>query len=487
LLSDTISGSSRNSTCLKEVAMNLFPHKAFTAVACVVMAVSAQASTPDTGIVGTVTFSLGDAVVVHTDGSSTPLTKGSAVYQTDSVHTGANGQVHVRMVDQALVSVRPNSRLVIQDYRYDAQNPEKSVIRFSLEQGTMRSITGAGGHAAKDQYRLNTPLAAIGIRGTDFTVAASGQSTVVGVHSGAIEMSSYGADCRQDALGACGGSGSSVLTAAMRDLQLQLARGEVRPTLIPATRMLDALPAEPNAKRRDDTSVASNTQLGTRTEAVVEVNASKVVVTPLAPVVVAPVQPVVVTPPPVVEIPPVVVAPVVPPVVVVPEVIHQPSITPPEKVAFYWGRYADLIADGKTKLGADAEITVGNDLLGLMRAAGPMALPTNDKFSFALGNSEAYVISSGKSLAATVTDPRLTVDFGKRTFDTSLTVAVPGTSAAIAAQGTINSSGFLYSNAGTPNTSVTGALNGDGTQAGYVFSRDLNADQRILGATSWYR
>lgn len=453
--------------------MSFLPHNAVMAAACVVMAVSAQAATSDAGIVGTVTFSLGDAMVIHADGSAVPLKKGSPVYQTDSVQTGLNGQVHVRMVDQALVSVRPNSQLVIQDYRYDAQDPAKSVIRFTLERGTVRSITGAGGHAAKDQYRLNTPLAAIGIRGTDFTVAASNISTIVGVHSGAIEMSPYGADCRQDGLGACNSGSASVLTSAMRDLQLQLARGEGRPTYIPATKMLDALPDEPNAKRRtsEDPSVAGNSQTGARTEAVVEVNASKVVVAPATPV-----------PTPVV---PVVVAPPTP--ITVPEVIQPPAAKPPAQVAFYWGRYENLIADGRAKLGENAEVTVGNDLLGLMRAAGPMALPTSEKFSFALGNSEAYVISSGKLAVASVTDPRLTIDFGKRSFDTSLTISAPGTTAAIAAQGTVSNSGFLYGNAGTPNTSVIGALNGDGTQAGYVFSRELGTDQSIRGATSWYR
>lgn len=455
--------------------MKLLSHKALMAAACVVMAVSAQAATSDAGVVGTVTFSLGDAVVIHADGSTAPLKKGSPVYQTDSVHTGPNGQVHVRMVDQALVSVRPNSQLVIQDYRYDAQDPAKSVIRFSLEQGTMRSITGAGGHAAKDQYRLNTPLAAIGIRGTDFTVAASTVSTVVGVHSGAIEMSPYGVNCRQDGLGACSGGSSSVLTAAMRALQLQLARGEGRPTYIPATRMLDALPEEPNAKRRsnEDTSVATNAQTGTRSEAVTEVNATKVVIAPAAPAL----------PPVVIVAPPIAVIPEIP--VVIPEVIHAPSATPPAQVALYWGRYADLIAEGTAKLGANAEVTVGNDLFGLMRAGGPMALPTSEKFSFALGGSEAYVISSGKSLAASVTDPRLTIDFGQRVFDTSLTVTAAGASTALSAKGTVNSSGFLYSNAG--NTNVLGALNSDGTQAGYVFSRDLDGNQSIRGATTWYR
>ena len=459
--------------------MKLLPLNALLAGACVVMAVPVQASTPDANIVGTVTFALGDASVVHTDGTSAPLKKGSPVYQTDTVNTGVNGQVHVRMVDQALVSVRPNSRLVIQDYRYDAQDPAKSVIRFTLEQGTMRSITGAGGHAAKDQYRLNTPLAAIGIRGTDFTVAASPVATTVGVHSGAIEMSPYGVDCRQDALGACGGASSSVLTAAMRDLQLQLARGELRPTLVPATKELEALPQEPNAKRRggEETTVAGTVPTGTRTEAVNEVNASKVVVAPPAPPLP---PPVVVAPPPVVVVPET-------PVTVVPEVVQLPSATPPKEVAFYWGRYATLIADGRAKLGGDAEVTVGNDLFGLMRSAGPMALPTSEKFSFALGNAEAYVLSGDKSVAAIVSDPRLTIDFAQRVFDTSLTVTAPGTTAAIAAQGVVNGSGLMYSTGGTPATSVVGALNGNGTQAGYVFGRELNSDQSIRGATSWYR
>ena len=34
----------------------------------------------------------------------------------------------------------------------------------------MRSITGQWGEAARDRFRLNTPIAAIGVRGTDFIV-----------------------------------------------------------------------------------------------------------------------------------------------------------------------------------------------------------------------------------------------------------------------------------------------------------------------------
>lgn len=40
-------------------------------------------------------------------------------------------------------------------------------VRFKLETGVARAISGTAAESAKDRFRLNTPLVAIGVRGTD--------------------------------------------------------------------------------------------------------------------------------------------------------------------------------------------------------------------------------------------------------------------------------------------------------------------------------
>ena len=98
------------------------------------------------------------------------------------------------------MSVRPDSQLEIISYDYDAEHPEESSIKFNLIEGIARSISGEGAKAARSRYRLNTPIAAIGVRGTDFVVSVTGQSTRALVNQGAIAMAPYSADCSASAI-----------------------------------------------------------------------------------------------------------------------------------------------------------------------------------------------------------------------------------------------------------------------------------------------
>ena len=97
---------------------------------------------------------------------------------------GRGAHVHIRFIDGGMVSVRPLSRLRIEEYSNHLAN-SRGAIKFQLEQGVVRSVTGDWGEAARDRFRLNTPVAAIGIKGTDFIVRADLVTTQAAVVSGA--------------------------------------------------------------------------------------------------------------------------------------------------------------------------------------------------------------------------------------------------------------------------------------------------------------
>ena len=113
--------------------------------------------------VGQVSLLIGEASVVRADGSRELLRRGAAIFVGDRVETTANGHVHVRFIDNAAVSVRPESVLEVQAYRFDAKNPAVNEVRFNVEHGTARSISGAATEVDKTRFRLNTPIAAIGV------------------------------------------------------------------------------------------------------------------------------------------------------------------------------------------------------------------------------------------------------------------------------------------------------------------------------------
>lgn len=190
------------------------------------ISVNAYATAPEP--VGRVLFAVGDAKI---DGASAPLKKDDLLRVGQMVITGANGHVHVRFIDDAFVSVRPNSRLKVEQYVYDAREAKNNRVRFSLSQGVARLITGKAGQNAKDNFRLNTPVAAIGIRGTDFLVQAQDTTTRVAVQQGAVVVSPFSTGCVQSELGPCGGVDARLLSGSLTGNYLEV-KGTSAPTLI---------------------------------------------------------------------------------------------------------------------------------------------------------------------------------------------------------------------------------------------------------------
>lgn len=152
--------------------------------------------------VGYVSLVLGKAYI-QSEKKRERVFKGLSVSVGDLVYTENNGHVHIRFVDEALVSVRPRSSLEIERYEFNRKSPEKSAVKFNLVEGVARSISGEAAKSARQRFRLNTPVAAIGVRGTDFVVSANSVSTKALVNEGSIVMAPFSNLCTSDALGPC--------------------------------------------------------------------------------------------------------------------------------------------------------------------------------------------------------------------------------------------------------------------------------------------
>ena len=118
-----------------------FSHRIVGSLLGVATSLVAAQNPPD--LVGEVTLLIGQAQVIGTDDVVRPVERGLAVRTGDRIETQAGGHVHIRFVDGARVSVRPASRLQIESYSYSAQEPQRSAIKFRLDEGVIRSITGA--------------------------------------------------------------------------------------------------------------------------------------------------------------------------------------------------------------------------------------------------------------------------------------------------------------------------------------------------------
>lgn len=86
----------------------------------------------------------------------------------DIIHTEANAWALLHMSDGALITVRPETEFRLDAYRYDAKDaPGENKSILSLVRGSLRVITGLIGQSNRAGYAVNTPIATIGIRGTD--------------------------------------------------------------------------------------------------------------------------------------------------------------------------------------------------------------------------------------------------------------------------------------------------------------------------------
>ena len=119
--------------------------------------------------IGSVTEASGTAIIKR--GRDTiQIAKGTQIKVNDKVET-KNGKVKIVFKDDTNVTVTESSSLVIDDFVYD---PKSGAGKLGLKAaaGTVRYVSGS---IAKDpkNVKINTPTAAIAVRGTDFVMAVS--------------------------------------------------------------------------------------------------------------------------------------------------------------------------------------------------------------------------------------------------------------------------------------------------------------------------
>lgn len=130
-----------------------------------VVKVKARAKAPKH--VGDVVLSRGQTLAVGKDRVTRTLQAGNRVFLGDKLITGADGFLRLKMIDEALLDLRCYSIMVIEDY--DLKSAKRKSV-FNLLQGSLRKITGEIGKWKEDVYELRTPVAGVGVRGTEYAL-----------------------------------------------------------------------------------------------------------------------------------------------------------------------------------------------------------------------------------------------------------------------------------------------------------------------------
>jgi hypothetical protein len=117
--------------------------------------------------VGAVVETEGSVVAVDRRKVSRKLVKGDPVFLGDKVITGEIGYVRLKMIDEAVLDLRCFSIMVIEEYALNNTN-RRSIL--NLLQGSLKKVTGQIGKMTEDVYELRTPVASVGVRGTEYAL-----------------------------------------------------------------------------------------------------------------------------------------------------------------------------------------------------------------------------------------------------------------------------------------------------------------------------
>lgn len=116
---------------------------------------------------GTVVAFKGQVEAVDAGGAARDLGKDDPVNVGDTVRTGTGGYVVIEFVDGAKATVRPSSELKIDRYAYGTDD-DGAVM--NLVKGGLRAITGSIAQNRPESYTVETNVATLGVRGTEFAL-----------------------------------------------------------------------------------------------------------------------------------------------------------------------------------------------------------------------------------------------------------------------------------------------------------------------------
>lgn len=115
----------------------------------------------------TVTHLSGPMAARTAKGTTRSLAIGSKIESGDTVETAKRTYARLKFTDGSEVTLKPNTQFKVEQYAYDKARPKQDTGRFSLIKGGLRTITGQiGKRGDQNSYRMRTPTATIGIRGT---------------------------------------------------------------------------------------------------------------------------------------------------------------------------------------------------------------------------------------------------------------------------------------------------------------------------------
>jgi opacity protein-like surface antigen len=132
--------------------------------------------------------SIGSAATIERDvsgivsGKTRAVSAGDGVFSNETIRTANSSAAQLRFLDQTNLSIGPSAQVILDRFVY---NPDQTA-----SEAAVRVMTGAarwvGGTSQSQAYRIRTPTAVIGVRGTTFDLLVDARRTIVTLREGEI-------------------------------------------------------------------------------------------------------------------------------------------------------------------------------------------------------------------------------------------------------------------------------------------------------------
>lgn len=126
-----------------------------------------------------VTFAAGNVSIVAANGTARQALRNAEVNPGETVTTAVDSWAQLRFSDGAMTSLQPETGFKIDEYQFKGAADGSERGFFSLVKGALRTVTGAIGHGSnRNNYKITTATATIGIRGTEYLARLDNGLTV---------------------------------------------------------------------------------------------------------------------------------------------------------------------------------------------------------------------------------------------------------------------------------------------------------------------
>ena len=115
-------------------------------------------------------------------GAQQPLYRADELFADELVETVEDGALHIRFLDNTKLRLGSASKVTLDSFVYDPAT-SAGELTADLGEGVFRFITGK---LNNEGIEIRTPVAVIGVRGTDFIASVTSSFLIVAVISGIV-------------------------------------------------------------------------------------------------------------------------------------------------------------------------------------------------------------------------------------------------------------------------------------------------------------